>query len=80
MNRKPTLDKRPRAPSQRNRPLAPLGIRFDPAAPNGFGVNSVAGDDETECRTYVKSKLPTGTLVENWLANSNGLERLKGST
>ncbi len=32
-----------------------LGICFDPAAPDGFFVNSLAGDDESECRAYVKS-------------------------
>ncbi len=32
-----------------------LGICFDPAAPDGFFVNSLAGDDKSECRAYVKS-------------------------
>ena len=34
-----------------------LGIRFDPAAPDGFKVHSFAGDDEFVCREYVKRKL-----------------------
>jgi len=34
-----------------------LGIRFDLAAPDGFYVHSLAGDDEEECRAYVKSLL-----------------------
>ena len=34
-----------------------LGIRFDPAAPDGFYVHSLAGDDEDECRAHVKSLL-----------------------
>jgi putative DNA primase/helicase len=32
-----------------------LGIKFDPNAPGGFIVRSFAGDDQTECRAYVKS-------------------------
>jgi putative DNA primase/helicase len=32
-----------------------LGIRFHPAAPDGFYIHSLAGDDEDECRAYVKS-------------------------
>jgi putative DNA primase/helicase len=32
-----------------------LGFRFDPAAPDGFFVNSFAGDDQAECRAHVKS-------------------------
>jgi hypothetical protein len=31
-----------------------LGIIFDPKAPDGFRVNSLAGDDHSACRTYVK--------------------------
>ncbi|MCM5558084.1 toprim domain-containing protein [Pleomorphomonas sp. JP5] len=34
-----------------------LSIRFDPAAPEGFVVNSHAGDDPIACRDYVKAKL-----------------------
>jgi Toprim domain len=34
-----------------------LGIRFDPAAPHGFYIHSLAGDDRTECLQYVKSLL-----------------------
>jgi putative DNA primase/helicase len=34
-----------------------LGIRFDLAAPDGFYVHSLAGDDKEECRAYVKSLL-----------------------
>lgn len=38
-----------------------LGIRFDPRAPDGFRVHSFAGDDETECRAYVKSLIQKAT-------------------
>lgn len=31
-----------------------LGVRFDPAAPDGFFVHSFA-DEQAECRAYVKS-------------------------
>jgi putative DNA primase/helicase len=34
-----------------------LGIRFDPAAPDGFYVNSFAGDDLAECRAHVRALL-----------------------
>jgi putative DNA primase/helicase len=34
-----------------------LGIKFDPNAPDGFIVNSLADDDQTECRAHVKSLL-----------------------
>jgi putative DNA primase/helicase len=34
-----------------------LGIKFDPKAPDGFIVTSLAGDDQPECRAYVKSLL-----------------------
>src|SRR5215213_7989603 len=30
-----------------------LGILFNPAAPDGFWVHSLAGDDQTVCRHYV---------------------------
>jgi hypothetical protein len=36
-----------------------LGICFDPNAPDGFVVKSLAGDDEKHCRQYVKSLLLT---------------------
>jgi putative DNA primase/helicase len=32
-----------------------LGFRFHPAAPDGFYVHSLAGDDQNECRAHVKS-------------------------
>jgi hypothetical protein len=32
-----------------------LGVLLDPKALDGFRVHSFAGDDETECRAYVKS-------------------------
>jgi putative DNA primase/helicase len=31
-----------------------LGIRFHPAAPDGFYVHSLAGDNQEECRAHVK--------------------------
>jgi hypothetical protein len=34
-----------------------LGILFDPKAPDGFVVHSLADDDEFVCREYVKRKL-----------------------
>jgi putative DNA primase/helicase len=45
-----------------------LGIRFDPAAPDGFYIHSLAGDDKGECRAYVKSLLQKleGDLSEIW--------------
>jgi putative DNA primase/helicase len=36
-----------------------LGFRLDPAARDGFRVNSFAGDDHAECRAYVKQLLST---------------------
>ena len=36
-----------------------LGFRFDANAPDGFVVNSLAGDDPTECRNYVTELLLT---------------------
>lgn len=34
-----------------------LGIKFDPSAPDGFWVHSLAGDDWAKCRQYVKDVL-----------------------
>jgi hypothetical protein len=34
-----------------------LGVRFDPKAPNGFRVHSLADDDPAECRNHVKKLL-----------------------
>jgi hypothetical protein len=34
-----------------------LGIKFDKTAPDGFVVNSFAGDDLHVCRSYVKALL-----------------------
>lgn len=31
-----------------------LGVRFDRAACDGFYIHSLAGDDEAECREYVR--------------------------
>jgi putative DNA primase/helicase len=36
-----------------------LGFMFDPAARDGFRVNSFAGDDHAECRAYIKQLLAT---------------------
>jgi len=44
------MDKCSRSLSQRS-----LGIRFDPKAPDGFYINSLAGDDEDKCRAHVKA-------------------------
>src|SRR5690348_9499683 len=32
-----------------------LGVRFDSFAPDGFYINSFAGDDESECRAHVRA-------------------------
>jgi hypothetical protein len=34
-----------------------LNIRIDPNAPDGFVLNSFAGDDPLECRDYVRAKM-----------------------
>jgi Toprim domain len=34
-----------------------LGVRFDPQAPDGFVVHSLAGDDPEACRAHVKALL-----------------------
>ena len=34
-----------------------LGIKFDKNTPDGFIVHSLSGDDQVECRKYVKAKL-----------------------
>ena len=34
-----------------------LGILFNPKAPDGFRVHSLAGDDPVECRQHVKELL-----------------------
>ncbi len=34
-----------------------LGVCIDPNAPDGFYIHSFAGDNETECRAYVKSQI-----------------------
>jgi hypothetical protein len=34
-----------------------LGVFFDPSEPDGFRVNSLAGDDPSECKAYVKKLL-----------------------
>jgi putative DNA primase/helicase len=36
-----------------------LGFRLDPAAPDGFRINSFAEDDRAECRAHVKQLLAT---------------------
>jgi phage/plasmid primase-like uncharacterized protein len=36
-----------------------LGFMLDPAAPDGFRVNSFAGDDHAECHAHVKQLLAT---------------------
>lgn len=38
-----------------------LGIRFDEKEPDGFRVHSFSGDDEKQCREYVKGLLDTST-------------------
>jgi hypothetical protein len=38
-----------------------LGIRFDPSAPDGFGVNSLAGDNPAVCRKHVLKLLAKRT-------------------
>jgi hypothetical protein len=40
-----------------------LGIRFDPAAPDGFYIHSLAGDDKGECRAYVKCNSTAAVCV-----------------
>jgi hypothetical protein len=37
-----------------------LGVKLDPASPDGFVVNSFAGDDPFVCRDHVRSKLGSG--------------------
>jgi hypothetical protein len=52
-----------------------LGICFDPNAPDGFVVKSLAGDDEKHCRQYVKSLLKTlsgGTVIASPAFPFNG--------
>jgi hypothetical protein len=34
-----------------------LGIRFHPSAPDGFWINSLAGDDPAVCREHVLERL-----------------------
>jgi hypothetical protein len=44
-----------------------LGIRFDPSAPDGFWINSLAGDDPAVCRKHVLellAKVASGAAIE----------------
>ena len=59
-----------------------LGIMFDPGEPDGFRLNSLAGDDEVECRKHVKGLLKKivegGSLtVENDAGQDDGLATQK---
>jgi hypothetical protein len=37
-----------------------LSIKLDSSAPDGFVLNSFAGDDPIECRDYVRAKAAQG--------------------
>jgi len=54
-----------------------LGVRFDPAAPDGFAVNSFSGDDPAECRAHVSALLQklNGELVIS--CEPDGAERAR---
>jgi hypothetical protein len=44
-----------------------LGIRFNPSAPDGFRINSLAGDDPAVCRKHVLNllaKVASGDAIE----------------
>jgi hypothetical protein len=54
-----------------------LAVRFDPTAPDGFVVYSHAGDDNIECRDYVRERLGMDPF-EPGLSNSSGNHRFNG--
>lgn len=46
-----------------------LGVRFDSTAPNGFALNSFAGDHEKECRSHVLQLL-SNVVLDNTSLNT----------
>lgn len=52
-----------------------LGIRFNPSAPDGFWISSLAGDDPVVCRKHVLgllAKVACGEAIEMQETPANG--------
>jgi putative DNA primase/helicase len=58
-----------------------LGVHFDPAASEGFVVNSLAGDAQTECRAHVRALLQklNNELTVSYEPEQADCERLRSS-
>ena len=59
-----------------------LGIRFNPSAPDGFWISSLAGDDPVVCRKHVLALLakvaggdPIEMAVQETPANDTGQQK-----
>lgn len=55
-----------------------LGFMLDPAAPDGFRVNSFAGDDPADCRAHINQLL--ATVSKGGLFALDGVEQTEGKS